>query len=531
MNNNELLAAIGAEVTPELKVLAEELTVTPEDILQRNEQEQEVIAFHQDQVFDLAKQELNFFAPLVMPEVFEFDFPETYIAIWQLLIEKAYLEREFTRLALGLPRGFAKTTFMKLFIAYLICYTDRRFILIVCASAELAQNILADVMDMLSEPNVKAIFGDWELAKEKDTQKVKKFGFRGRNVTLVALGAGSSLRGINLKHTRPDFILMDDIQAAEDADSVELSDKLLRWMLGTLMKAASKKRCMYTFLGNMYSGQGSILRKLKHNPTWVSVITGALLADGESIWPALQSKEQLLAEFQNDLAMGHPEIFAAEVLNDENAGSKSGIDVSKIPIIDEAIFSTEPQGKYVVIDPANDKKGSDNSEIGYFEIYDGVSYLRQIASGIMSPTDTIMNTLRLCLQHNCKVICVESEAYQYSLIHWFQHFTMQYNIEGMHLCELYSGGRSKNYRIKEMLKEIVKPNAMLKFGKDVRSVVIQEIVSWNPIRIDNVDNKLDICAYSTKAVELYGHLMETDGSIDAQGSEAVVYDVDDNCPF
>jgi hypothetical protein len=49
------------------------------------------------------------------------------------------------------------------------------------------------------------------------------------------------------------------------------------------------------------------------------------------LWEELQPLEQLLREFQNDLATGHPEIFYSEVLNDENASVNSAIDLSKVP--------------------------------------------------------------------------------------------------------------------------------------------------------------------------------------------------------
>lgn len=513
--------------------LNEKYDETQERIAQgvlRELQEAAEVAYQREQVFEIGKQELNFFAPLALPEVFEFNFPPTFVAIWQLLTTRVFLEKDFTRIALGIPRGFAKTTLMKIFILYCICYTNRRFILIVCAAESLAENILADVVDMLDEPNIKHIFGDWRVGIEKDTQKVKKFGFRGRNINLVALGAGSSLRGLNLKHQRPDVILMDDIQKAEEADSLEISDKLLRWMLGTLMKASNKRRCLYIFVGNMYAGAGSILRKLKHNSTWVSFIAGGILADGESIWPELQSKEQLLQEFANDIEMGHPEIFCAEVLNDETAGSRSGIDISKIPAVDDALFEVEPQGNFIIIDPSNDKKNSDNAEIGYFEIYDGVNYSVELVSGVMSPTEIITNTLKLALKRNCKVICVESNAYQYSLLHWFNHFCIQYQIEGLHLCELYAT-ISKNARIKDMLREL-EQGRTLRLANGVRSLVINEVVNFNPIRKDNIDNKLDVLAYHTKAVEMYGHLMTYDGAIAAQEvADAQVLEEHENCSF
>ena len=121
---------------------------------------------------------------------------------------------------------------------------------------------------MLNEPNIKTIFGDWKLGCEKDTQDIKKFGFRGRNIILAGIGAGGSLRGLNLKNERPDVMVFEDVQTRECADSEVQSKALLQRMLGTAMKAKSPHGCIYVFLGNMYPTKWSILKKLKENPRW-----------------------------------------------------------------------------------------------------------------------------------------------------------------------------------------------------------------------------------------------------------------------
>jgi len=75
---------------------------------------------------------------------------------------------------------------------------------------------------------------------------------------------------------------MDDVQKRETSENKELSDQLLKWILGTLMKARSNSGCTYIYVGNMYP-QNCILEKLKNNTQWTSFIVGGLLADGSSL--------------------------------------------------------------------------------------------------------------------------------------------------------------------------------------------------------------------------------------------------------
>lgn len=471
-----------------------------------------------DEIQKLAKQDLDFLAGLVMPLIFTFCYPPVLKAVWQWLIDYVQQHRTFPQLALGLPRGFGKSTLMKVFLLYVILFTDKKFILVVAATAKLAQNIIADVIDMLEEPNVKAVFGDWKAGVEKDTQEVKKFGFRGRNISIVAAGAETKVRGLNLKNERPDVILMDDMQSRECADSEVQSDSLEKWMVGTLMKTKSPTGCMFLFVANMYPTKHSILRKLKGNHTWVKFIAGGLLADGTSLWEELQPAEQLYAEYENDLAMGHPEIFCAEVLNDENIQANNLIDLSKLPPVpyQEGDISA---GNFIIIDPANDKINSDEVSIGYFEIYDASPVLMQLEEGRFSPGDTIKKALQFALTNNCRLIVVESNAYQYSLLYWFDFICQQMGIVGIECVPIYSGSSSKNNRILTFFKAYAAGEL---YSTDTAKLALHmQITQFNPLRRDNTDGVLDLMTYAPRVIQEFGEFVVAGNIIESQEYDAI----------
>ena len=107
---------------------------------------------------------MDFFAGLALPDVYKYPFPPLYLQLWALVTSTFYKPRDFTRYALGLPRGFAKTLVIKLLILYAILYTPKRFILVLCENQDKGKSILADVEDMLSEDNIKAVSGDWSTS-------------------------------------------------------------------------------------------------------------------------------------------------------------------------------------------------------------------------------------------------------------------------------------------------------------------------------------------------------------------------------
>ena len=89
-------------------------------------------AFDAQEVTDLARNSMDFLAALAMPSVYQYAFPPVFLAVWNWLQEYIFKTRDFSQLALGLPRGFGKTMMIKLFILFVILFTNRRFILILC---------------------------------------------------------------------------------------------------------------------------------------------------------------------------------------------------------------------------------------------------------------------------------------------------------------------------------------------------------------------------------------------------------------
>lgn len=452
------------------------------------------------EAIDIARESPDFLAGLAMPTIAEYAWPPVFLALWFWLREKVSLVRAFPLLALGLPRGFGKTTVIKLFILYCILYTNKKFILVLAETAGKAENIIADIKDMLEEPNIRALFGDWKLGIEKDTNAVKKFSFRGRTIILAGLGAGGSVRGLNLKNERPDVILFEDVQSREDADSQEVSEKLYKWMLGTAMKAKSPKGCLTLFIGNMYPTPHSILKKLKANPNWTKFIAGGILEDGTSLWEELQPIKQLMAEYKNDFDSGHPEIFAAEVLNDENAAANNLLDFSKLPAypyVDDEIH----QGSFIVIDPSNDKSNSDMVSIVYFEVQDGKPVAREVVDDRLSPGDIIRVAVEISLRRNCPLVVIEANAFQYSLLYWSKTYCTQNGIEGIQFVPIYSGQRAKNARILEMLKAY--NNGEILVHPSVRAQVHAQILAFNPLITKNIDNILDCLTYAPRVLVEY----------------------------
>ena len=262
-------------------------------------------------------------------------------------------------------------------------------------------------------------------------------------------------------------------------------------------KAKSPGGCMFIFVGNMYPTKFSILRKLKKNPTWIKFIAGGILADGTSLWEDLQPIKQLMTEFENDLAMGHPEIFYSEVLNDENASANNLIDLSALPDVPFQDGDI-PGGNFVIVDPSNDKANSDYVAIGYFEVHDGKPCLMELTNERLSPGDICRTAIQYCLRNNCRIVAYEANAFQYSLLYWHGQICTQIGVVGIEAVDIYSGSSSKNSRILTMLKAYAAGEHYI--SDQCKLEAHTEIAQFNPLRTDNVDNILDLLCYGPRVM-------------------------------
>jgi hypothetical protein len=458
-----------------------------------------------------AKADFNFLAALVMGADFLFAFPSFYVVLFHLLTQFAKRVEKF---AIGIPRGFAKTTFIKILCVWYILFSHKKFILVVCASEAKAINIIADICDMLSAPSVRKVFGHWDAAVEVNQAATKVFHFRGRQIILWAAGAGTSVRGINRKNSRPDVMVMDDIQEREDAPNKELADALSLWMTTTLMKARSPFGCTFIYVGNMYP-QNCILAKLKQNKEWTSLIVGGITAEGDSLWEELKPIDELLEEFESDTAMGHPEAFITEILNSTDIALSSGIDPNKIAHPpDHFLTDDQGEGSFILIDPSSGKKTGDDCTISHYEVKDGIPIKDEILFGTFSPVDTIRKAIEMGLERNTRAIFVEDVAYQSTLLFWFEEFckTPELNkigvITGFEFLPVSPKGVAKNTRIKKGYLKLI-PSVETGYPEiylhpRVRSLVIAQYMEWNPLKVQNKDDIIDPIGYVEEILRDHG---------------------------
>jgi hypothetical protein len=415
-------------------------------------------------------------------------------------------ERDLSKYAIGIPRAHAKTSFLKLVICWLLVFSKKKYFLIIGSVRDKAADIITDVMSVMAKPNMVALFGAYGNDSKRDALYEKTFTFRERQITLMASGPlGGLVRGTSKNFARPDFILMDDIINEEDAESVAVSDKLYFWLLGTLLLAGDPKNCQYVYLGNKYKGPGCILSKLEADKGWKSLVVGCLLADGEALWPELFTRDELLARLRTYIDSNKPEIFFAELMNYVGNENRTNFDFSKVTIF-EPPEEYAPEAKWMIIDPAGGKGGGDAQALGHIESWSATAHVNDILIFKGSSPEMVIYALEYCLVNEIPIIFVEGGGFQVTLIQWFEYFIKEKGILGITIVEIPTAGRNKNARIASNLKLLQQqePAPAITISNKVKSALFAEIRGWNPLTVDNVDDRLDIVAHAGESVLKYG---------------------------
>lgn len=493
----------------------------------------EILTVDAREVYERGRTDINFFAGVLLPTVVVSPLPDFYVAIFHILVNREQKDwGKILRFALGLPRAHAKTTFIKILICWLIAYDKFSFIAVICATDDLAQNLIGDISEALGSPDFENIYGRWNAQLSVDNKEEKKALYHGRAVILKAKGAQGSLRGLNIKHKRPDLIFFDDAQTKECDDSEVERTKFVKWFAAAVKLIAPVTQApnrLIIYVGNMYSEE-CLLFKLKQNRSWVSLVTGAILEDGQPLWPELHPLEELMESYFHDEELGEADVWFAEVMNDPVSKATSLLH-ALLPAA-EYDGSDLPDGVFLTIDPAGFRKVSDANVIAVHYVHNGKGHVEYLDTGeeLKDPEQLIIRALQLAFQHGASLIGVEDVGYQQTLLFWFNKYITEWKVKDIEVVPLKPKGRSKESRIRLFIAELYAKNYAL--SNAVKPQYVWQAMKYKIGKKDNQDDILDAVAYGLDVRNDFWHLvrnLKKYGQYAITGESARV--VGNNTPF
>jgi hypothetical protein len=188
--------------------------------------------------------------------------------------------------AFAAPRGHGKSTAgVEIPALYHVAHCSRRFIVLASDTATQAQERLQTVIDEVeNNPKLRAAYPDLrpavdakgQLVKWTDSDVVFACGCR-----IIAAGAGKSLRGARKGSTRPDLLLLDDLEDDASVATPESRAKRLRWITRVALGLAGpRERISALWVGTILSrsallndATGAALEEGQDRPEWARAWT------------------------------------------------------------------------------------------------------------------------------------------------------------------------------------------------------------------------------------------------------------------
>jgi predicted phage terminase large subunit-like protein len=133
-------------------------------------------------------------------------------------------------------------------------------------------------------------------------------------VIFSAIGAGKSVRGINYRNVRPDYIIIDDLYDEDDIYSPTTTQKKTKWFWSSLYPARAKARKTSIHIQGTAINGDDLLEEAKKKPGIRSRTFKAVeeWEKGIVLWPELNTLQSLKVD---QIRMG-PIIFAREMQNE-----------------------------------------------------------------------------------------------------------------------------------------------------------------------------------------------------------------------
>lgn len=190
-------------------------------------------------------------------------------------------------------RGSAKTTIVRWFVVWCICYKKEPYIVVQSYEHVLSREWVREVAKLLMLPRICFDYGylfPVSFSRE-DMAKSSMGSFESTNgVKIESKSLRQTLRWANTTDkqgtsTRPTLLILDDIDVEESVSNDSIIDDNEHKLISETFGALDPTRRKIIFLGNIIKEDGIVPRFEKKYKTSWTIFRQPLFIDGECVWP------------------------------------------------------------------------------------------------------------------------------------------------------------------------------------------------------------------------------------------------------
>ena len=315
------------------------------------------------------------------------------------------------------PRGYAKTTISCFLIPIYQAYNEPdvfRHYLNVQSTASKAIEINVAIKSEIE--NNELLIRDYGDMIDSEKWTAKRFVLK-NGVIFSAEGFEGSIRGMNYKNNRPDYIILDDLYNDNDINNFDQIKAIEATFWGTIYKAVAKtsgdkKVCIHVQGTAIH--RNDLISKLGRSGDWKYKKFQAIkdYANKLVLWPEVESFDKLMMDKKN---MGSI-IFNRELMNDARADEDSIIKEEWIKTYTEIPQNEKVDWIRMGIDPAiGEKKVNDfTAKVGVIKTNLGNFYVFMAKNDKLSKQRNIESIKRMHSIYKFDMVKLEAiAAFQY----------------------------------------------------------------------------------------------------------------------
>lgn len=200
----------------------------------------------------------------------------------------------------SVPRGHAKSGYMSnVFPVHQCVYNKRKYIIIVSETGGMSRAFIEFVAEQLKHnQKLREDFGEILSPSKMQNELDNQDSFITHLGTKVqASSIGSQLRGSRNKNSRPDLVILDDLESSKNTNTKELREKNLHWFNSVIMPIGDITKTSFVYMGTLVHGQG-LLPHVLNRSDFDGRIYSAIVSEPErmDLWNYI---DELLRDTEN----------------------------------------------------------------------------------------------------------------------------------------------------------------------------------------------------------------------------------------
>lgn len=231
----------------------------------------------------LGEKDLQYFCKAYLTDQFEREFGDYAIEILETLRQRIESNAQENQSVVA-PREHGKSTLSSFALpTWSAVYEKKKFVLFISANSDTAENFLKKTQKALESSAIIEDFGDLKGNTWNNEEINLNTG-----IWICCTGWKSGLRGMN-KDTRPDLIILDDLEDKQTMESPALREKLKKAFQEEIGRLGYYKTD-YFYIGTLLA-EDALLAEVIQDPSWKVLFYQCVTSfpEREDLWDAWRS--------------------------------------------------------------------------------------------------------------------------------------------------------------------------------------------------------------------------------------------------